>query len=133
MHVGLHVSLSVGLLNARRRVLLAEPVGSELCHACELLSRLLTSKLTALDHVRTQPHCSPPPAPSSHHRYTLDRPPAEWAYSSGFIDEDMLRHALWPAAADAQVLMCGPPPMLKFACVPNLLKMGYGEEQLISF
>lgn len=67
------------------------------------------------------------------HRYTLDRPPAEWAYSSGFIDEEMLRLALWPAAADAQVLMCGPPPMLKFACVPNLLKMGYSEEQLISF
>jgi hypothetical protein len=31
------------------------------------------------------------------------------------------------------VLMCGPPPMLKFACVPNLLKLGYSEEQMVSF
>jgi hypothetical protein len=45
----------------------------------------------------------------------------------------MLREHLLPAGPEAQVLMCGPPPMLKFACVPNLLKMGYSEEQLVSF
>ena len=31
------------------------------------------------------------------------------------------------------VLMCGPPPMIKFACMPNLDKLGFVEEQLHCF
>jgi nitrate reductase (NAD(P)H) len=66
--------------------------------------------------------------------YTLDRPPAEgWKYSSGFINEDMLREHMLPAGPDAIVAMCGPPPMIKFACIPNLEKLGFTEAQLITF
>eukprot|EP01096_Ripella_sp_DP13-Kostka_P005132 TRINITY_DN1780_c0_g1_i2.p1 TRINITY_DN1780_c0_g1~~TRINITY_DN1780_c0_g1_i2.p1 ORF type:complete len:299 (-),score=117.63 TRINITY_DN1780_c0_g1_i2:119-1015(-) len=57
--------------------------------------------------------------------YTLDRPPEGWKYSAGFINEEMLRAHLPPAADDSLVLMCGPPPMINFACVPNLEKLGY--------
>ncbi|KAF8062729.1 hypothetical protein HT031_004059 [Scenedesmus sp. PABB004] len=65
--------------------------------------------------------------------YTLDRPPAGWAYSAGFIDEAMVRERLLPAGPGAIVAMCGPPPMIKFACVPNLEKAGYSAEQMITF
>ncbi|WIA41019.1 hypothetical protein OEZ86_004657 [Tetradesmus obliquus] len=65
--------------------------------------------------------------------YTLDRAPEGWAYSSGFINEDMLREHLLPAGPEAIVAMCGPPPMIKFACIPNLEKLGYTEQQMITF
>lgn len=62
------------------------------------------------------------------------RPPAEgWKYSSGFINEDMLREHMLPAGPEAIVAMCGPPPMIKFACIPNLEKLGFTEAQLITF
>ena len=32
-----------------------------------------------------------------------------------------------------QVLMCGPPPMINFACVPNLDKLGYSQHQRFSY
>ena len=34
--------------------------------------------------------------------YTLDRPPPSWAYSSGFINEDMIKEHLPSASADTQ-------------------------------
>lgn len=61
------------------------------------------------------------------------RPPEGWQYSSGFINEDMVRQHLLPAGPDAIVAMCGPPPMIKFACIPNLEKVGYTAEQLVQF
>jgi len=65
--------------------------------------------------------------------YTVDRPTDGWKYSSGFINEEMLSRALFPPSEDAIVLMCGPPPMINFACVPNLEKLGYGEEKRFAF
>ena len=46
----------------------------------------------------------------------------------------MIRRAL-PAAAgpDAFVGMCGPPPMINFACIPNLERAGWAEENYMSF
>jgi len=65
--------------------------------------------------------------------YTLDRPDDGWSYSSGFVNEDMLREHLPASGDDSVVLMCGPPPMIKFACVPNLEKMGYDEATYFAF
>mmetsp|Transcript_30238 Transcript_30238/g.78184 ORF Transcript_30238/g.78184 Transcript_30238/m.78184 type:complete len:834 (-) Transcript_30238:53-2554(-) len=67
--------------------------------------------------------------------YTLDKAPEGWKYSQGFISEEMLRAQVHPAgtADDTLCLMCGPPPMLNFACIPNLKKMGYTDEQLVTF
>lgn len=31
------------------------------------------------------------------------------------------------------VLMCGPPPMVKFACQANLDKLGYAKESQVAF
>jgi NAD(P)H-flavin reductase len=61
------------------------------------------------------------------------RPPENWAYGSGFINEEMVREHLLPSGPDSIVAMCGPPPMIKFACIPNLEKVGYTAEQLITF
>jgi len=57
--------------------------------------------------------------------YTVDRPPAEWKYSSGFINDEMIRDHLFPPSSDNIVLMCGPPPMINFACTPALDKLNY--------
>ena len=65
--------------------------------------------------------------------YTLDRPPAVWKYSSGFITDTMIKENLPAPSEDTLVLMCGPPPMVKFACQQNLDKLGYSKESQICF
>jgi len=65
--------------------------------------------------------------------YTLDRPTEGWKYSSGFITSETIETALFPPASDNLVLMCGPPPMINFACIPNLDKLGYSQQQRFAF
>jgi len=65
--------------------------------------------------------------------YTLDRPPEGWEYSAGFIDEEMLGEHMPAPGPDTQILMCGPPPMINFACLPNLKKLGHQESALIVY
>ncbi|XP_005107465.1 NADH-cytochrome b5 reductase 3 isoform X2 [Aplysia californica] len=65
--------------------------------------------------------------------YTLDRPEAGWKYSSGFINEEMIKKHLPAAGPDSLVVMCGPPPMINFACIPNLDKLGYSPETRFSY
>lgn len=50
---------------------------------------------------------------------------SDWHYSSGFINADMIKDNLPPPGPDTQILMCGPPPMINYACIPNLEKLGY--------
>jgi len=67
--------------------------------------------------------------------YTLDNPPQEWKGSKGFITKDMIsEHTLKKGSIEGtQVLMCGPPAMIKFACLPNLQELGMNEKQWFSF
>jgi len=65
--------------------------------------------------------------------YTLDRPPTDWSYSNGFINEDMILGHMPSASKDSIVLMCGPPPMLEYACIPNLKKAGFDENSYFAF
>jgi len=65
--------------------------------------------------------------------YTLDRPPTDWKYSSGFVSADMLKEQFFPPSSDTLVLMCGPPPMINFACTPALDKLGYEEKLRFSY
>ncbi|NXO69936.1 NB5R2 reductase, partial [Phainopepla nitens] len=65
--------------------------------------------------------------------YTLDRPPKDWKYSSGFVTADMLRDHLPPPGSETLILMCGPPPMIKFACQPNLDKLGYPKSSTFAY
>ena len=45
----------------------------------------------------------------------------------------MLKDHMPPPGADVQILMCGPPPMINFACVPNLEKLGYTKDMYFAF
>ncbi len=56
-----------------------------------------------------------------------------WEYSQGFINEDMVRSHLPPLADDTLILMCGPPPMIQFACNPSLDKVGHSNDRRFTF
>eukprot|EP00111_Clytia_hemisphaerica_P015481 TCONS_00045717-protein len=65
--------------------------------------------------------------------YTLDRAQENWSYSSGFVNEEMIKEHLPRSDDHSVILMCGPPPMIKFACIPNLEKLGFKPDQYFSF
>lgn len=48
-----------------------------------------------------------------------------WKFGSGFITADMLKRHLFAPSDGTLTLICGPPPMIEFACNPNLDKLGY--------
>jgi cytochrome-b5 reductase len=59
--------------------------------------------------------------------YTVDRVPddaAPWTYSTGFVSVDMIREHAHYASGRTQYFLCGPPPMIKFACLPALQELG---------
>eukprot|EP00913_Durusdinium_trenchii_P012962 g12171.t1 len=65
--------------------------------------------------------------------YTLDFPPADWQHKTGFITADMIKECLPPPSQDSLVLMCGPPPMIEFACKKNLEALGFSKQQMVAF
>lgn len=65
--------------------------------------------------------------------YTVDRPTEGWQYSTGFINQRMIEDHLFQSGDGNIVLMCGPPPMINFACIPNLKNVGYEQDSLITF
>lgn len=65
--------------------------------------------------------------------YTLDFPPAKWTQKKGFITTDMIKECLPPHSADNLVLMCGPPPMVEFACKKNLAALGFPKTAMVAF
>ena len=65
--------------------------------------------------------------------YTLDVPPEGWKYSSGFINEQMVKEHLPPASKSTYIFCCGPPPMIEFACKPNLTKVGHEADNVHCF
>jgi len=65
--------------------------------------------------------------------YTVDRESDGWKYSKGFINEDMIKAHMPPPSDDVLICICGPPPMIKFACNPNLDKLGYTENMRYTF
>ncbi|KAK9870296.1 hypothetical protein WA026_006384 [Henosepilachna vigintioctopunctata] len=65
--------------------------------------------------------------------YTLDNAPPGWKYSTGFINEQMIHDHLLPPADNSIVLMCGPPPMINFACLPNLEKLNYNKDLCFAY
>ncbi|XP_056137915.1 NADH-cytochrome b5 reductase 2 [Lampris incognitus] len=64
---------------------------------------------------------------------TLDKPPQGWSYSSGFVTHDMIRDYLPPPSNDVLIVLCGPPPMIQNACLPNLDKLGHRAENIFAY
>ena len=56
-----------------------------------------------------------------------------YRYSTGFINEAMIKEHLAPPADDTLVVMCGPPPMINFACQPNLNNLGYSTQMRFAY
>eukprot|EP00580_Thalassiosira_gravida_P017445 CAMPEP_0201674270 /NCGR_PEP_ID=MMETSP0494-20130426/36631_1 /ASSEMBLY_ACC=CAM_ASM_000839 /TAXON_ID=420259 /ORGANISM="Thalassiosira gravida, Strain GMp14c1" /LENGTH=314 /DNA_ID=CAMNT_0048156375 /DNA_START=92 /DNA_END=1036 /DNA_ORIENTATION=+ len=67
--------------------------------------------------------------------YTVDRAPEGWKHSTGFITKEMVEEHMPAASGDGstQILMCGPPPMVKFACLPNLEALGFKKTDYFVF
>jgi cytochrome-b5 reductase len=71
--------------------------------------------------------------------YTVDRPTPGWKGSTGFVTKDMIQQYVLPKdrsawkSSSTQILMCGPPPMLKFACIPALKELELEDAQLFCF
>lgn len=84
--------------------------------------------------------------------YTLDTPPesefyyvtinflcnfcndfSDWKFSTGFINADMIKERLFAPASDTLIVMCGPPPMVNFACIPALDKLGYDKDLCFAY
>jgi len=65
--------------------------------------------------------------------YTLDRPDDGWKFSKGFINAEMVGAHLPPAGEDTLILMCGPPPMINFACKPALAELKYAEDMQFAY
>ncbi|XP_076152520.1 NADH-cytochrome b5 reductase 3 [Alosa pseudoharengus] len=65
--------------------------------------------------------------------FTVDKANEDWTYSQGFISEEMVRNHLPPPGDDTLILMCGPPPMIEFACIPNLNKVGHSDTRRFTF
>jgi len=65
--------------------------------------------------------------------YTLDFPPEGWTQKKGFITADMIKECLPPPSKDTLIFMCGPPPMVEFACKKNLETLGYEKSSYHAF
>ncbi|KAF6332853.1 cytochrome b5 reductase 2 [Rhinolophus ferrumequinum] len=65
--------------------------------------------------------------------YTLDRPPAGWKYSSGFITADMIKEHLPSPGKFTLMLVCGPPPLIQRAAHPNLENLGYTKDMIFTY
>lgn len=60
--------------------------------------------------------------------YTVDKGSESWKFSVGFVSDAMIKENLFPAGDDTITVMCGPPPMINFACLPSLEKLGFDKE-----
>ncbi|XP_026167374.1 NADH-cytochrome b5 reductase 2 [Mastacembelus armatus] len=65
--------------------------------------------------------------------FTLDKPPQDWSYSSGFVTYDMIKDHIPAPSKDVLIVLCGPPPMIQSACLPNLDKLGHKTENIFSY
>lgn len=65
--------------------------------------------------------------------YTVDKAKPGWKYSEGFISDTMIAEHLPGPDEQPIILMCGPPPMIKFACKANLDKLGYPASAQVAF
>lgn len=60
--------------------------------------------------------------------YTIDRASDQWKFSVGFVNDEMVKNNLFAPSSDTVTVMCGPPPMINFACLPSLEKLNYEKE-----
>jgi len=67
------------------------------------------------------------------HYILSDRWPADWKYSTGFVNKELFEKELYPPGEDVRNLMCGPPIMLDKGCTPNLVALGHKKDNIFAF
>lgn len=65
--------------------------------------------------------------------YTVDRATENWTGGVGFVNSEMIKEHLPAPDENTLILMCGPPPMIKFACMPNLDTLGYSAQSRFAY
>ena len=77
--------------------------------------------------------------------YVLEKPPAKWEGSHGYVTADIVKKHLPGPSSDILIMVCGPPPMMKAISgdkvspkeqgdVEGLLKdLGYTNEMVFKF
>mmetsp|Transcript_2268 Transcript_2268/g.4317 ORF Transcript_2268/g.4317 Transcript_2268/m.4317 type:complete len:413 (-) Transcript_2268:573-1811(-) len=65
--------------------------------------------------------------------HTLDSPPPQWKGYKGFITSEMISQVMPPPDDDVLILLCGPSPMVKKACIPALRSLGYPRTNFFTF
>ncbi|KAF4471538.1 cytochrome-b5 reductase [Fusarium albosuccineum] len=56
--------------------------------------------------------------------YLLDKAPADWAYGTGFVTQDLMAEKFPAAGPDSKVMLCGPPGMVN-AAKKSLANLGF--------
>ncbi|OIW32476.1 putative cytochrome b5 reductase [Coniochaeta ligniaria NRRL 30616] len=56
--------------------------------------------------------------------YMLDHPPADWAFGSGFVTQDIMAERLPAPGVDSKIMVCGPPGMVN-ASKKALVNLGF--------
>lgn len=56
-----------------------------------------------------------------------------WTYNTGYINDDMMKDHLYPPDDDTLCLLCGPPPMVNYTCIPGLERLGHKSEMRFSY
>ncbi|KAH8261494.1 hypothetical protein KR044_010317, partial [Drosophila immigrans] len=56
-----------------------------------------------------------------------------WSYNTGHVNDDMMQEHLHPPDPETLCLLCGPPPMVNYTCIPGLERLGHRSEQRFSY
>ena len=66
--------------------------------------------------------------------YTIDKAKRKgWTGSTGFVTAEMIKEHMPPPGPYTQILLCGPPPMMKYAVLPAFEKLGYTKEMFLQW
>ncbi|KNC84558.1 hypothetical protein SARC_03231 [Sphaeroforma arctica JP610] len=65
--------------------------------------------------------------------FTIDEAKDEWKYDTGFITQEMMEKHLPAPSDDTLLMICGPPPMVKFACLPGMAVIGHDFHNILEF
>ncbi|XP_011195407.1 NADH-cytochrome b5 reductase 3 isoform X2 [Zeugodacus cucurbitae] len=65
--------------------------------------------------------------------YTVDKASEVWPYSVGYINDEMMRSQLFLPSSNTLCLLCGPPPMVNYTCIPGLERIGHHADMRFSY
>jgi NAD(P)H-flavin reductase len=67
------------------------------------------------------------------HYILSDSSPANWTYSTGFVDSQLFQDYFYKPSNDVSNLMCGSPIMMDKGCKPAFQQLGHTKESMFSF